>query len=1217
MYWERPMGVLTSWSLSKKLLAAFGFVLALNALALALSLWHVTRLADRFDFLVDVRVDAVKVAARLNRGIVELRSLEKDAMLAATPEQRSAAVEQIADVRSDVEQRLAFIGALALSEQAQQEAGALVADYRVYDGLLARVLRLLSEGQEAKARALSMGESEKYSDLARGHSVSFNDIQEQELAAAQEDVRRNTSRTLLITASLAVIALLLGLGSVVLVGRSVTSGLGRLIGLFEAIARGKLDSPIEARGSDEVGQLTASLATMQAALLTARNDEARREWLMSGLARLNDVVLGELSIDLLANRVISEVAEYVGASVGALYTLDDEAQEMQLQGSYAYTRRKHLANRWKAGEGLVGQVFLEKRQILLGEVPDDYVQVVSGLGAAVPRHVCVTPFLYQGKVRGVFEVGTLAPLDAQRLNYLEQSVEVIATAFEMAQNRAQLTLQQEELSNSNLELQEQAQSLQTAQEELEARQDELQRTNAELEIQMQRIKESEERLRVQQEEMEVTNTELHEKNALLERQKHETEAARRDIARQADELAQASKYKSEFLANMSHELRTPLNSLLLLARSLKQNEAGNLNEDQVESAQVIFDSGSDLLNLINEILDLSKIEAGRMELKLERVALEDLAQNTRTQFEHMARNQGLELQVTIAEGLPPEIVTDPSRLRQVIKNLVGNALKFTEAGTVSVGFGPLSPDVSLQRSGLDPASAFAISVADTGIGIPPDKQQAIFGAFQQADSGDRRRYGGTGLGLSISRDLAELLGGEIQLRSEPGKGSTFTLYLPRLKDDDREAAAPADTVPAPPTTKSPGVPTPRAAATRPGALADDRDNIDEGDRVILLVEDDLRFAKIVCEHIHRRGFRCLAAATGEDGLQLARSYRPDGVVLDIHLPNMDGWAVLSALKDDINTRHIPVHIVSAEEPSNAGLRIGAIGHVNKPLQKEDIDSVLNRLEQASAHSEKRVLVVEDDPLMRKETVHIIGNGNVKVDEAESGAQALEALRREEYALLVLDLGLPDMQGLDLLKSISAEVATLPPVIVYTVRSLTVEEEMALRQYADSIILKDVRSQDRLLDEVALFLHRVVSDLPEDKGRIIRHLHESDDILSGKKVLVVEDDMRTMFAMVKLLAAHKVNPLKVENGEKALSLLQAQPDVDLILMDMMMPVLDGYATVRRIREQPQFADLPIIALTAKAMKEDRQKCIDAGASDYLPKPVDQDRLIALMRVWLCR
>ena len=611
---------------------------------------------------------------------------------------------------------------------------------------------------------------------------------------------------------------------------------------------------------------------------------------------------------------------------------------------------------------------------------------------------------------------------------------------------------------------------------------------------------------------------------------------------------------------------------------------------------------------------------------MQSVEVADLARTIVQQFDHMARNQGLTLTVNVEDGVPSHIVTDPNRLGQVLKNLMGNALKFTDTGRVTLSFAPAPGDADLSRSGLSANRAMAIRITDTGIGIPLDKQKLVFEAFQQADSGDRRRYGGTGLGLSISREIVALLGGELQLKSEPAVGSTFTVFIPfeshavERPRTPPHAPSPVAIPPIPPIQPraSNGTP-PQVPVLLPAqkAIADDRDNIDDRDRTILIIEDDVRFATLLVAEVRRRGFKCLASISGGEGIALAKAFRPNGVILDLNLPDTNGWAVLTALKQDVDTRHVPVHIVSAEETSMEGLRIGAIGHAHKPLRTEDIDAILANIEQSSATSEKNVLVVEDDPVMRRETVRIIGNGNVHVHQVATGREALVALRQRRFDLMVLDLGLPDMQGLDLLEAASAAKASMPPVIIYTVRELTPDEELSLRQYADSIIIKDVRSQERLIDEVALFLHRVVNDLPEEKKQTIRHLYESDEQLRGKKILIVEDDMRTMFAMAKLLASHGINPLKAANGEQALAVMEEHPDVDLVLLDMMMPIMDGYETARCLRRQERFANLPIIALTAKAMKEDRQKCIEAGATDYLAKPVDVDRLISLSRVWLCR
>jgi len=966
----------------------------------------------------------------------------------------------------------------------------------------------------------------------------------------------------------------------------------------------------------------------------------RKEWVSNGITKLNAVFQVQGNTIDLAGRIISTLTEYSGAQMGAFYIQDasTNTNALTLIASHAYTRRKSASCRFMPGEGIIGQAALERKQILISDVPDDYVRIVSGLGESVPRYLCVTPLLFEDSVKGMVEIASFNPITDSALEYLRQSAPMVAVAIEATLSRervnqalmksqeltTELEAQQKELQQTNAELEEQTAQLKMSEQKLQQQQADLERFNAELEEQTAQLKISEQKLQQQQTELEVANDELTQTNTLLERQKAEIEQARKNIAVQAEEVAMASKYKSEFLANMSHELRTPLNSLLLLARSLRENISGNLTEEQVESASVIFESGSDLLTLINEILDLSKIEAGRMELRLEEIDLMEVERTILSQFDHMAKAQKLTLQVVSEPGAPTRIVSDIQRLGQVLKNLIGNALKFTETGGVTLSFAIPAAGVQLSRSGLDPEHTLAIHVTDTGIGIPKDKQKIIFEAFQQADSGDKRRFGGTGLGLSISREITALLGGEIQLTSEPGKGSTFSIYLPlrigepgvRVGKKSTPAAPAGASMEMAPISTHPIAPPPAHVPTAV-SIKDDRNTIGETDRVMLVVEDDLRFGNILSGIIRERGFKCIRAATGEEGIDLAKEYKPNGVILDIQLPGMDGWAVLNALKHDVSLRHIPVHIISVEEATAKNLGVGAIGHAAKPIGREQIMEVLERLEAASALAPKRVLVVEDDERMRKETVRIIGNGNVTVEEAETGQKAIEALRTQTFALVIMDLGLPDMQGLDLLKQIAAEKITLPPVIIHTVRELTIEEEYFLRNYADSIIIKDVRSQERLIDEVALFLHRVVRDLPEENRRAILHLRESDEPLRGKKVLIVEDDMRTMFAMARILAGHGVNPLKAEHGERALAILDDQPDIDLVLMDVMMPVMDGYEATRRIRSQERFAKLPIITLTAKAMKEDRQKCLEAGATDYLSKPVDPDRLTSLMRVLLCR
>ncbi|MCF8033203.1 MAG: response regulator [Desulfarculaceae bacterium] len=702
------------------------------------------------------------------------------------------------------------------------------------------------------------------------------------------------------------------------------------------------------------------------------------------------------------------------------------------------------------------------------------------------------------------------------------------------------------------------------------------------------------------------------------------ELAQSDLQEKAAELSLASKYKSEFLANMSHELRTPLNSLLLLAQALAENKEGNLSQEQVEFSQIIHASGSDLLNLINEILDLAKIEAGRIDLRPAKVATEELAQGISGFFEHMANQKGLELKVSVDPEAPTELFSDRQRIEQILKNLVANAIKFTDEGGVEVIFHPPREDMNKTKLGMGDGDFLAVSVSDTGIGIDPHEQRVIFEAFQQVDGSTSRRYGGTGLGLSISRELAHLLGGAIEVKSRPGQGSTFTVYLAlsaTLQGMDpvkppaqaRPSFVQESSTPVWRDSKAAG-----AQAAEPKAeIEDDRQDISSGERMILIVEDDPNFARILYSKCHAKGFKCLAAASGEAGLELAREYLPDAVILDLHLPGLDGWSVLEAMKEDTRTRHIPVHIMSVEQASSESLRKGAVGHATKPVDSQELEAAFDKLAQVAAQGTRRVLVVEDNEQLRRNTVSVIGGGDVEVDEADTAARAMEALREQNYDCIVLDLGLPDMDGRQLLEALQQEGMDIPPVIVYTARDMTREEETALRENTESIIIKGVRSQERLLDEVSLFLHRMVSKMPARKRQIIRNLHDSEAMLAGKKVMVVDDDMRTTFAVAALLSELGMEVIKANNGQKALQLLEDDPGVDLVLMDIMMPVMDGYQAMEKIRAQERLVDLPIIALTAKAMPVDREKCLQAGANDYLPKPVDRDKLISMIRVWLYR
>jgi CheY-like chemotaxis protein/signal transduction histidine kinase/HAMP domain-containing protein len=1218
------MKIINDSPIHVKLLLGFGSVLLFSYFTNFATLYGLNTLNNNFNAIVETNVKTIKITQELLKYSTEL-AVNENAMLVASIQELEEIIYSEKVIKENIYNILSLIKSLNSEDANLRDIDAFFDSLREYDWLLNRLSDLIRSGKSSEAILLSKTEGKQKAKKLTELAKKINERQFNTLQTTKATTTQTYGQQLSMSLWLMALTTILTLYIIWAIGKLIVGSMKKLVVTTELISAGDFDTSVEINTKDEIGQLADAITRMQTALRAIRNKADALDWLKSGVARMNTVILGQEDKMTLASTVLNEISEYLDAKIGAFYIAENTESGIVLNliGTFAYTQRKNLSSQFKLGENLVGQAALERKQILLQNVPEDYIRVASGLGETVPTHICVTPVLFERNLKGVLEIGTLKPLSELELNYLEQVCLPVALAFEITQAQDVMKTQQEELQASNDELDQQMRALEFAQKELNAQQVELETTNSELQAQMQRVKDSGDELKAQQEELEATNMELKDKNKLLERQKGDIEKARRSLEIQSEELALASKYKSEFLANMSHELRTPLNSLLLLARTLVENKIGNLNEDQIETAGVIYESGSDLLNLINEILDLSKIEAGRMDLRLQPLELSELMRSISLQFEPLAKNQNLALEIKCEEDLPNAIITDSQRLGQVIKNLMGNAIKFTERGSVSISFNHTSTDTDLSKSGLDHASTLTIAVKDTGIGIPLDKQKIIFEAFQQADSGDRRRFGGTGLGLSISRELANLLGGEIQLISMPGEGSTFSIYIPFVlaKLETSEASAPSKTKVLSPIRS---INTAEQIQTEPvnglslkQDCVDDRDVINDQDRVVLIIEDDPRFANILANESRERGFKCLISLTGEEGVTLARKFRPDGIILDIILPNMDGWDVLSDLKQNVDTRHIPVHIVSSEDASSNSLRIGAIGHACKPVRKEDIDVILERLEQASAHAEKWVLLVEDDNVMCKETKRVIGNGNVKVHEVGTGADALAALQERNFALIILDLGLPDMQGLDLLKIISQQKITLPPVIVYTVRELTMDEEMALRSYADSIILKDVRSQERLIDEIALFLHRVVNELPEDKKRVIRHLYESDEHLKGRTILIVEDDMRTMFAMSKLLASHGINPIKAENGQKALEILRANNNVDLILMDMMMPVMDGYEAMQRIRGLPMFVNLPIIALTAKAMKEDRKKCLEAGATDYLSKPVDMDRLLSLIRVWLCR
>ena len=962
--------------------------------------------------------------------------------------------------------------------------------------------------------------------------------------------------------------------------------------------------------------LGTTLATMTQGLREMSERDRREAWLRAGQRLIAETALGRSALADLSRNLVTRLCEYIGAQVGAIY-IADSAGALQLTGSYAFTKRKHMQTAFKPGEGLVGQVALERQRILLTQVPADYIFVTSGLGAAPPRHILVSPLSMGDELKGVIELGSLEGFSETDCDLVDLVTGHLAIAINTAQNV-------EDLERLIAESTRQAQELAQQSEELRA-------TNEELHEKGERLARSQEELQVQSEELRVSNEELHEKANALEQQKAEIaaknqalERARAALQKKANELEQSGRYKSEFLANMSHELRTPLNSVLILAGLLAENREGNLSADQVESAGVIYSSGKDLLRLIDDILDLSKVEAGMLDIIVEPVGLEALCTRMHRQFEPVARERDIPFEVECAPDLPGRIETDRVRAEQILKNLLSNAFKFID-GTGSVRLRVHRPpaDITWRTRRLSPSTAIGFSVIDTGIGIPEAKQATIFNAFQQADGSTSRKYGGTGLGLTISQELAHLLGGEIHLHSRPGEGATFTLYLPGnadTKGGEREREPSVTDLARHPVGSRPRSitipPGPESAAAAPDRSRDAEVATGENERLLLVIEDDRNFAGLLVRIAQERGYQCTLAYDGATGLQMALTTNPDAIILDLGLPGFDGLSVLEQLKFHLSTRHIPVHIISARDRGAEGLRMGAIGHLVKPVDADDLAQVFARVERYIDKQVKSVLLVEDDPVGRDAIVALIASDTIEIAEASSGEQALAALRTDDFECVILDLGLPDTSGFDLLRTLHADAALdLPPIIVYTGRDLSREEHALVSELASSIVVKGATSPERLLDEVLLFLHSIEDSLQPAQRHVLRDLHDPEQVLRGRKILLADDNLRNSFALAGALRAHGVTVIIADDGQLALDKLAQEPDIDLVIMDIMMPVMDGYEAIGRIRAQARWRALPIIALTAKAMPEDRARCLAAGANDYMTKPVETERLLSLLRVWL--
>ncbi len=940
-------------------------------------------------------------------------------------------------------------------------------------------------------------------------------------------------------------------------------------------------------------------ALVRSATLTRRKEQ----WLQNAQVGLGSVVIGEQATQELGHNILRYLTSHLGAVAGAIYIKSQGRYE--LVAGYGVPENITLPGHFGQHDSLFAHVLQDHRPIAVGEVPEGYMAFGSSLGQATPRFMALAPAMLDGEVKAVFELGFLNPVGDHILSLLEHSSGTIAAAIRSAEFRTQLhTL----LS----ETQRQAEELQVQGEELRV-------SNEELEEQGRALKESQARLEQQQVELEQTNSQLEEQTQELECQRDDLEKANEAIQLKAHEVERASRYKSDFLANMSHELRTPLNSSLILAKLLADNTDENLTAEQVKYAQTIQSSGNDLLNLINDILDLSKIEAGHVEIRPEPVLIERMVNSLRHLFDPVANEKGLLFALEVLPDAVPVIETDPQRLEQVLKNLLANAIKFTENGSVTLRIGSLSDN------------QIAISVTDTGIGIAEDQQARIFEAFHQADSTISRKFGGTGLGLSISREVVRLLGGTLHLKSSLGAGSTFTVVMPQVFDSTAVRVPAPDVLPELPPTPAqvsatvPAAKAPAAALkSRPQAamvVDDDRLKVNESARKLLIIEDDRSFAMILRDLARESNFQALVAGTAQEALELARQFMPSAIVLDVGLPDQSGLSVLDRLKRDVRTRHIPVHIISADDYSERALSLGAIGYALKPVKREQLVGVLKSLEAKISQNLRRVLIVEDNEVQREAVSTLISSHDVETVGAGTAAECLALLKAQTFDCMVLDLSLPDASGFALLETISQDSAhSFPPVIVYTGRVLAREEEQRLRRYSKSIIIKGAKSPERLLDEVTLFLHQVVSELPDEQQKMIRKARHRDALLEGRRILIVEDDVRNVFALTNILEPRGAIIEIARNGEEALqkldeSLSKPEGQIDLVLMDIMMPVMDGLTATRHIRKNPSWKKLPVIALTAKAMPDDQQRCIEAGANDYMAKPLDVEKLLSLVRVWM--
>ncbi|MHB8056889.1 MAG: response regulator [Desulfuromonadaceae bacterium] len=1208
------MELYSNLKIKNKLILGYAILVACCCLIGFFGIRGMSKINDRLDDVHHNLLPSISTATELDQQSQLYRRIYLRYMLESTPQERKRLDDRLILTEHAIEKSLEQFGSFPLPQE-ERELLKNVSDllHSFFD-TTKKIRTAISSGTQYEKLRTDHLHIKELSDQLESKIKELAQFNASEVAEHFEQSSLYYTQLRFWLTALIILSILIAISMVILISRSIANPLRRVLKavhlqqeggrekarLAEAIATGDLSQEVtvteplgieaDQAGQDEAGMLLRAIVAMSEiqhkldiafvgmarSLRHNREQEELRHWFKNGQNELNTILRGDKSTAELTDQTLAFLTEYLGAGVGVFYLFDEDEAVLKIAAGYACPPGKDMNERIALGEGLAGQAALEKRVITLTEAPPEYLRISSGLGEAVPAHIIALPLLHNGTLAGLLEIGSFSAFSEDDQAFLQQIMEALAIALSVNKSRQRV--------NDLLE-QTQGQA-----EELRVQQEELQQTNEELEERAQTLQQQREQIRIKNRALEETGSELQHKAAELER---------------------VSTYKSEFLANMSHELRTPLNSLMILSSLLKDNREGNLTAKQVEFAATINGAGRDLLHLINDILDLSKIESGHMEFHYEELVLPEICEQLEALFRPITADKGLGFTVTVEESAPEIITADEQRARQILKNLLSNACKFTAQGAVVLR--AYTPETTEYPS-ENPTIAFAIN--DTGIGIPADKQSLIFNAFQQADGSTSRTYGGTGLGLSISRQLARSMGGDILLTSEAGKGSTFTLYLPTkgvcslAPEEVHPVAAKQPCHPSAATSRD------RSYDPLPTPIPDDREQLQDTDKSILVIEDDLTFAGILVKMVRDRGFAALIADDGECGIAMAERYRPSAIILDVMLPHIDGWGVMRSLKDNPATRHIPVHFITCLEERQKAMSMGAIGYVTKPVSSEQMDTVFGTLESAIKKTMKMLLIVEDDPIQVQALVALLEERDVTITVADSGARAIELLSEQPFDCIVLDLGLADTGAFELLEELrKLDSESRIPVIIHTGRELTREDEKRLHHYAESIIIKGAKSPERLLNEVTLFLHLVESSLAPGKQRMIRTALDKEAMLDGKKILIVDDDMRNIFSLSSALAEKSLIIFEAENGREALHRLNEFPDIDLVLMDIMMPEMDGYEAMASIRKDLRFQSLPIIALTAKAMKGDREECLRAGASDYIPKPVDMEKLFSLLRVWL--